>query len=100
MTLENILSAEVEVGMNYGCHEDTTMKLNLGKNLHGEIFTVNIPSERKKEEEVKTNFYLITVRFMSRPGCYKFNTKLYDYYITAELKNSLVNRLGIGSEIK
>lgn len=100
MTLENILSAEVEVGTNYGCHEDTTMKLNLGKNLHGEILTVNIPSERKKEEEVKTNFYLITVRFMSRPGCYKFNTKLYDYYITAELKNSLVNRLGIGSEIK
>lgn len=100
MVLENILSAEVEVGMNYGCHEDTTMKLNLGKNLHGEIFTVNIPSERKKEEEVKTNFYLITVRFMSRGGCYKFNTKLYDYYMTAELKNSLVNRLGIGSEIK
>ena len=100
MTLENILSAEVERGMNYGCHEDTTMKLNLGKNLHGETFTVNIPSERKKEEEVNTNFYLITVRFMSRPGCYKFNTKLYDYYITAELKNSLVNRLGIGSEIK
>lgn len=100
MTLENILSAEVEVGTNYGCHEDTTMKLNLGKNLHGEIFTLNIPSERKKEEEVNTNFYLITVRFMSRPGCYKFNTKLYDYYITAELKNSLVNRLGIGSEIK
>ena len=100
MVLENILSAEVEVGMNYGCHEDTTMKLNLGKNLHGEIFTLNIPSERKEEEEVNTNFYLITVRFMSRPGCYKFNTKLYDYYITAELKNSLVNRLGIGSEIK
>lgn len=100
MALENILSAEVEVGMNYGCHEDTTMKLNLGKNLHGEIFTVNIPSERKKEEEVKTNFYLITVRFMSRGGCYKFNTKLYDYYMTAELKNSLINRLGIGSEIK
>ena len=100
MALENILSAEVEVGMNYGCHEDTTMKLNLGKNLHGEIFTLNIPSERKEEEEVNTNFYLITVRFMSRPGCYKFNTKLYDYYITAELKNSLVNRLGIGSEIK
>ena len=96
MTLENILSAEVEVG----CYEDTIMKLNLGKNLHGETFTVNIPSERKKEEEVNTNFYLVTVRFMSRPGCYKFNTKLYDYYITAELKNSLVNRLGIGSEIK
>ena len=31
MTLENILFAEVEVGMKYGCHEDTTMKLNLGK---------------------------------------------------------------------
>lgn len=100
MTLENILSAEVEVGTNYGCHEDTTMKLNLGKNLHGEIFTLNIPSERKEEKEVNTNFYLISVRFMSRLGCYKFNTKLYDYYITAELKNSLVNRLGIGSEIK
>lgn len=100
MTLENILSAEVEVGMNYGCHEDTTIKLNLGKNLHGEIFTLNIPSIRKEEKEVNTNFYLISVRFMSRPGCYKFNTKLYDYYITAELKNSLVNRLGIGSEIK
>lgn len=100
MTLENILSAEVEVGMNYGCHEDTTIKLNLGKNLHGEIFTLNIPSIRKEEKEVNTNFYLISVRFMSRPGCYKFNTKLYDYYITAELKNSLVNRIGIGSEIK
>lgn len=100
MILENILSAEVEMGMNYGYHEDTTIKLNLGKNLHGEIFTLNIPSEMKKEEEVNTNFYLITVRFMSRGGCYKFNTKLYDYYITAELKNSLVNRLGIGSEIK
>lgn len=100
MTLENILSAEVEMGMSYGCHEDTTIKLNLGKNLHGEIFTLNIPSVRKEEKEVNTNFYLITVRFMSRPGCYKFNTKLYDYYITAELKNSLVNRLGIGSEIK
>ena len=100
MALENILSAEVEVGMNYGCNEDTTMKLNLGKDLHGEIFTLNIPSVRKEEKEVNTNFYLITVRFMSRPGCYKFNTKLYDYYITAELKNSLVNRLGIGSEIK
>ena len=49
---------------------------------------------------MKTNFYLITVRFMSRGGCYKFNTKLYDYYMTAELKNSLVNRFGIGSEIK
>lgn len=100
MTLENILSAEVEMGMNYGCHEDTTMKLNLGKNLHGEIFTLNIPSVRKEEKEVNTNFYLISVRFMSRLGCYKLNTKLYDYYITAELKNSLVNRLGIGSEIK
>ena len=100
MTLENILSAEVEVGMNYGCHDDATMKLNLGKNLHGETFTVNIPSERKEEKEVKTNFYLITVRFMIRNGCYNFNTKLYDYYMTAELKNSLVNRLGIGSEIK
>ena len=100
MTLENILSAEVEVGMNYGCHEDTTIKLNLGKNLHGEIFTLNIPSIRKEEKEVNTNFYLISVRFMSRPGCYKFNTKLYDYYITAELKNSLVNKIGIGSEIK
>lgn len=100
MTLENILSAEVEMETSYGCHENTTIKLNLGKNLHGEIFTLNIPSERKKEEEVNTNFYLISVRFMSRLGCYKFNTKLYDYYITAELKNSLVNRLGIGSEIK
>lgn len=100
MTLENILSAEIEMGMSYGYHEDTTIKLNLGKNLHGEIFTLTVPSERKEEKEVNTNFYLITVRFMSRPGCYKFNTKLYDYYITAEFKNSLVNRLGIGSEIK
>ena len=100
MTFNNILSAEVEMETGYGRYKEATMKLNLGKNLHGETFTVNIPSERKKEEEVNTNFYLITVRFMSRPGCYKFNTKLYDYYITAELKNSLVNRLGIGSEIK
>ena len=100
MTFKNILSAEVEMETGYGRYKDATVTLNLGKNLHGEIFTLNIPSERKEEEEVNTNFYLITVRFMSRPGCYKFNTKLYDYYITAELKNSLVNRLGIGSEIK
>lgn len=100
MTFNNILSAEVEMETGYGRYKDATVTLNLGQDLHGETFTVNIPSERKKEEEVNTNFYLITVRFMSRPGCYKFNTKLYDYYITAELKNSLVNRLGIGSEIK
>ena len=99
MTFKNILSAEVEMETGYGRYKDATVTLNLGQDLHGETFTLNIPSERK-EEEVNTNFYLITVRFMSRPGCYKFNTKLYDYYITAELKNSLVNRLGIGSEIK
>ena len=100
MTFKNILSAEVEMETGYGRYKDATVTLNLGQDLHGETFTLNIPSERKKEEEVNTNFYLITVRFMSQPGCYKFNTKLYDYYITAELKNSLVNRLGIGSEIK
>ena len=100
MTFNNILSAEVEMETGYGRYKDATVTLNLGKDLHGEIFTLTVPSERKEEKEVNTNFYLITVRFMSRPGCYKFNTKLYDYYITAELKNSLVNRLGIGSEIK
>ena len=100
MTFNNILSAEVEMETGYGRYKDATVTLNLGQDLHGETFTLNIPSERKEEKEVNTNFYLITVRFMSRPGCYKFNTKLYDYYITAELKNSLVNRLGIGSEIK
>lgn len=100
MTFKNILSAEVEMETSYGRYKDATVTLNLGQDLYGETFTLNIPSERKEEEEVNTNFYLITVRFMSRPGCYKFNTKLYDYYITAELKNSLVNRLGIGSEIK
>ena len=100
LTFNNILSAEVEMETGYGRYKEATVTLNLGKDLHGEIFTLNIPSVRKEEKEVNTNFYLITVRFMSRPGCYKFNTKLYDYYITAELKNSLVNRLGIGSEIK
>lgn len=100
LTFNNILSAEVEMETGYGRYKEATVTLNLGKDLHGEIFTLNIPSEMKKEEEVNTNFYLITVRFMSRGGCYKFNTKLYDYYMTAELKNSLVNRLGIGSEIK
>ena len=100
LTFNNILSAEVEMETGYGSYKEATVTLNLGKDLHGEIFTLTVPSERKEEKEVNTNFYLITVRFMSRPGCYKFNTKLYDYYITAELKNSLVNRLGIGSEIK
>ena len=99
MTFKNILSAEVEMETGYGRYKDATVTLNLGQDLHGETFNLNIPSERK-EEEVKTNFYLITVRFMSRLGCYNFNTKLYDYYMTAELKNSLVNRLEIGSEIK
>ena len=100
LTFNNILSAEVEMETGYGRYKEATVTLNLGKDLHGEIFTLTVPSERKEEKEVNTNFYLISVRFMSRPGCYKFNTKLYDYYITAELKNSLVNRLGIGSEIK
>lgn len=100
LTFNNILSAEVEMETGYGRYKEATVTLNLGKDLHGEIFTLTVPSERKEEKEVDTNFYLISVRFMSRPGCYKFNTKLYDYYITAELKNSLVNRLGIGSEIK
>ena len=100
MTFNNILSAEVEMETGYGRYKEATVTLNLGKDLHGEIFTLTVPSERKEEKEVNTNFYLISVRFMSRPGCYKFNTKLYDYYITAKLKNSLVNRLGIGSEIK
>ena len=100
LTFNNILSAEVEMETGYGRYKDATVTLNLGQDLHGEIFTLNIPSVRKEEKEVNTNFYLITVRFMSQPGCYKINTKLYDYYITAELKNSLVNRLGIGSEIK
>ena len=99
MTFKNILSAEVEMETGYGRYKDATVTLNLGQDLHGETFTLNIPSERK-EEEVKTNFYLITVRFMTCLGCYNFNTKLYDYYMTAELKNSLVNRLEIGSEIK
>ena len=100
LTFNNILSAEVEMETGYGRYKEATVTLNLGKDLHGEIFTLTVPSERKEEKEVNTNFYLISVRFMSRPGCYKLNTKLYDYYITAELKNSLVNRLGIGSEIK
>lgn len=100
LTFNNILSAEVEMETGYGRYKEATVTLNLGKDLHGEIFTLTVPSVRKEEKEVNTNFYLISVRFMSRPGCYKFNTKLYDYYITAELKNSLVNRLGIGSEIK
>ncbi len=100
LTFNNILSAKVEMETGYGRYKEATVTLNLGKDLHGEIFTLTVPSERKEEKEVNTNFYLITVRFMSQPGCYKINTKLYDYYITAELKNSLVNRLGIGSEIK
>ena len=100
LTFNNILSAEVEMETGYGCYKEATVTLNLGKDLHGEIFTLTVPSERKEEKEVNTNFYLISVHFMSRLGYYKFNTKLYDYYITAELKNSLVNRLGIGSEIK
>ena len=95
LTFENILSAEVGIG-----YKDTTITLNLGEDSNGEILTLTVPDEVKEEKEVKTNFYLITVRFMTRLGCYNFNTKLYDYYMTAELKNSLVNRLEIGSEIK
>ena len=100
LTFNNILSAEVEMETGYGRYKEATVTLNLGKDLHGEIFTLTVPSERKEEKEVNTNFYLITVRFMTCLGCYNFNTKLYDYYMTAELKNSLVNRLEIGSEIK
>ena len=100
MTFNNILSAEVEMETGYGRYKEATVTLNLGKDLHGEMFTLTVPSERKEEKEVNTNFYLITVRFMTCLGCYNFNTKLYDYYMTAELKNSLVNRLEIGSEIK
>ena len=100
MIFNNILSAEVEMETGYGHYKDATITLNLGEDLNGKIFTLTVPDEGKEEKEVKTNFYLITVRFMTRLGCYNFNTKLYDYYMTAELKNSLVNRLEIGSEIK
>ena len=64
MTFNNILSAEVEMETGYGRYKEATVTLNLGQDLPGEIFTLTVPSERKEEKEVNTNFYLISVRFM------------------------------------
>lgn len=53
MTFNNILSAEAETETGY---KEATVTLNLGKDLHGEIFTLTVPSEGKKEEGGRSEY--------------------------------------------
>ncbi|MGN0139713.1 MAG: hypothetical protein ACI39B_04380 [Methanobrevibacter smithii] len=98
MTMDNIISASVEVDNSF-YKTDATVNLLLGKDIHGELFTLTVPDE-KEETEMKTNYFIISCRFMSRDGTYKMSTKLYDYVISAKLKKYCPFMIGIGTEFK
>lgn len=98
MTMDNIISADVEVDNSF-YKTDATINLLLGKDIHGELFTLTVPDE-KEETEMKTNYFIISCRFQSRDGTYKMSTKLYDYIISSDLKKSCPFMIGIGTEFK
>ena len=98
MTMDNIISAEVEVDNSF-YKTDATVKLLLGQDIHGELFTLTVP-DKKEETEMKTNYFIISCRFQSRDGTYKMSTKLYDYIISSDLKRCCPFRIGIGTEFK
>lgn len=98
MTMDNIISADVEVDNSfYKTH--ATVNLLLGQNKRRELFTLTVPDE-KEETEMKTNYFIISCRFQSRDGTYKMSTKLYDYIISSDLKERCPYRIGIGTEFK
>lgn len=98
MTMDNIISADVEVDNSfYKTH--ATVNLLLGQNKRRELFTLTVPDE-KEETEMKTNYFIISCRFQSRDGTYKMSTKLYDYIISSDLKKNCSCRIGIGTEFK
>lgn len=98
MTMDNIISAEVEVDNSfYKTH--ATVNLLLGQDIHGELFTLTVP-DKKEETEMKTNYFIISCRFQSRDGTYKMSTKLYDYIISSDLKKSCPFMIGVGTEFK
>lgn len=98
MTMDNIISAEVEVDNSF-YKTDATVKLLLGQDIHGELFTLTVP-DKKEETEMKTNYFIISCRFQSRDGTFKMSTKLYDYIISSDLKKNCPYRIGIGTEFK
>lgn len=98
MTMDNIISAGVEIDNSF-YKTDATVNLLLGKDIHGELFTLTVPDE-KEETEMKTNYFIISCRFQSRDGTYKMSTKLYDYIISSDLKERYPYRIGIGTEFK
>ena len=98
MTMDNIISASVEVDNSF-YKTDATVNLLLGQDIHGELFTLTVPDE-KEETEMKTNYFIISCRFQSRDGTYKMSTKLYDYIISSDLKKSCPFMIGIGTEFK
>lgn len=98
MTMDNIISADVEVDDSfYQTH--ATVNLLLGQNKRRELFTLTVPDEKEKTE-MKTNYFIISCRFQSRDGTYKMSTKLYDYIISSDLKRWCPFRLGIGTEFQ
>ena len=98
MTMDNIISAGVEIDNSF-YKTDATVNLLLGKDIHGELFTLTVPDE-KEETEMKTNYFIISCRFQSRDGTYKMSTKLYDYIISSDLKKGCPFMIGIGTEFK
>lgn len=98
MTMDNIISASVEVDNSF-YKTDATVNLLLGQDIHGELFTLTVPDE-KEETEMKTNYFIISCRFQSRDGTYKMSTKLYDYIISSDLKKGCPFMIGIGTEFK
>lgn len=98
MTMDNIISADVEVDNSF-YKTDATVNLLLGQDIHRKLFTLTVPDE-KEETEMKTNYFIISCRFPSRGGTYKMSTKLYDYIISSDLKEHCPFKIGIGTEFK
>lgn len=98
MTMDNIISASVEVDNSF-YKTDATVNLLLGQDTQRKLFTLTVPDE-KEETEMKTNYFIISCRFQSRDGTYKMSTKLYDYIISSDLKKGCPFMIGIGTEFK
>lgn len=97
--IDSIISASIDDSFYKIDATDATVKLLLGQDIHGELFTLTVPDE-KEETEMKPNYFIISCRFQSRDDTYKTSTKLYNYIISSDLKRWCPFRLGIGTEFK